>query len=150
MTSDPRLARYLAAKKREIQAEVRALTAACSEGLSDNAATPTAMRDHIDRLLEAVRARQTPDDALTVWWIEDREASQAISDNELHLPVIREARDYATALHELGHLLGRYQHSGKKLTYERWAWEWARHNALAWTKEMEAAAAASLASYAAR
>ena len=47
-----------------------------------------------------------------------------------------EVVSYAAALHEIGHLRGRYQHSST-LARERWAWEWARANALTWTPVME-------------
>ena len=44
---------------------------------------------------------------------------------------------YASALHEIGHLRGRHQRSSSTLVRERWAWEWARANALIWTPAME-------------
>jgi len=41
---------------------------------------------------------------------------------------------YVSALHELGHILGRFQSWEKsRLTRELWAWVWARQNALVWT-----------------
>jgi hypothetical protein len=111
---------------------------------------PTEMQDHIDRLLEAAEAGRPPDDALLVHCVEDRNEACLIDDNELHLPFIRGARDYATVLNEIGHLRGRYQRSKKVMTRERWAWRWARRTALAWTEEMEDEANASLAWYASR
>jgi hypothetical protein len=71
----------------------------------------------------------------------------------LHLPKIRSYLSYATALHELGHIHGRYQSKlwnmprYRAVTSERWAWIWARQNALIWTPAMEREAAGSLASY---
>jgi hypothetical protein len=44
---------------------------------------------------------------------------------------------YATALHEIGHILGRHQGSRMTMVRERWAWGWAQENALAWTERME-------------
>ena len=41
---------------------------------------------------------------------------------------------YAIALHELGHILGR--NSGRRIDKEVQAWEWAKANALVWTKRM--------------
>ena len=105
------------------------------------------MRAHIEQLITAARAARPPDDGLIVHWTTDRDNACMISDNELHLPVIRDAKDYATALHELGHLLGRYQRSNNALLRERWAWVWARRTALTWTRTMEAEAVASLAWY---
>ena len=40
---------------------------------------------------------------------------------------------YATAMHEIGHILGRYQNSRRVMVRESWAWVWARRNALMWT-----------------
>jgi hypothetical protein len=48
------------------------------------------------------------------------------------------------ALHEIGHICGRYQKSAKVMTRERWAWDWARRSAHEWTQDMEQEAQASL------
>ena len=53
------------------------------------------------------------------------------------MPHIRSALDYATCLHELGHVNGRYQGSASSKTRERWAWRYARERALVRTAEME-------------
>jgi hypothetical protein len=50
---------------------------------------------------------------------------------------IRSKVSYATALHEIGHVRGRYQRSRDSMVRERWAWHWARANALIWTSRME-------------
>ena len=54
---------------------------------------------------------------------------------------VRSPRSYATALHEIGHILGRHQRSQAVLVRERWAWHWAKRNALQWTPEMRRHAA---------
>ena len=45
---------------------------------------------------------------------------------------------YVSALHEIGHLLGKYQHgSSIRLTQELYAWIWAYENGLLWTETAE-------------
>jgi hypothetical protein len=61
-------------------------------------------------------------------------------------PVVGEV-SYAVALHELGHVLGRYQKSWVILTRERYAWHWARDHAIAWTPVMQRRAALCLSQY---
>jgi hypothetical protein len=58
---------------------------------------------------------------------------------------IRSVFSYATALHEIGHYLGRRQRSKNSMTREREAWNWARANALIWTEAVERYAARALA-----
>jgi hypothetical protein len=36
-------------------------------------------------------------------------------------------------MHEISHIVGQHQHSRDTLVRERWAWKWARENALEWT-----------------
>ncbi len=106
------------------------------------------LRAHIDRLITDLRITRFPDeDDLHVHWIDDREEAMAINAApvEIHLPHIRSALDYATCLHELGHVSGRYQNSKSVKTRERWAWQYAREHALVWTAEMEEDARACLA-----
>src|SRR6476660_10418423 len=55
----------------------------------------------------------------------------------IHIAPIKSVISYATALHEIGHIKGRYQHSRREIVRERWAWEWARRNAITWTPRME-------------
>ena len=91
------------------------------------------LRAHIDRLITDLRITRFPDeDDLHVHWIDDREEAMAINAApvEIHLPHIRSALDYATCLHELGHVSGRYQNSKSVKTRERWAWQYAREHAL--------------------
>jgi hypothetical protein len=56
---------------------------------------------------------------------------------EISIPPIKSAISYATALHEIGHVLGRHQGSAKPMVRERWAWRWAQGHALSWTEAME-------------
>ena len=106
------------------------------------------MRAHIDRLIADLRVTRVHfADDLDVRWIDDREEAMAITDAdpvEIHLPRIRSTLDYATCLHELGHVSGRYQGSKSSKTRERWAWQYAREHALFWTAEMEEDARASM------
>jgi hypothetical protein len=99
------------------------------------------MRVHIDRLIAELRATKFPfEDDLHIHWIDDREQAFATTDIdpvEIHLPKIQSPLDYATCLHELGHICGRYQKSCYVLTRERWAWDWARKHALQGTRVME-------------
>lgn len=101
-----------------------------------------AMKAHIERLLAELHARRQPDDDFAVSWTDDEDEAHAVRDlggevMELFLPSIRTAEDYATALHELGHMCGRYQNSKNQVTRERWAWHWARQQAQTWTAAME-------------
>src|SRR5215510_2202843 len=52
---------------------------------------------------------------------------------------------YAVALHEIGHIRGRFQRSSHSLVREQGAWAWARQNALVWTDRMERYAITALA-----
>jgi hypothetical protein len=56
---------------------------------------------------------------------------------EVWIQSVTSARRYAVALHEIGHILGRHQLSEVVLVRERWAWEWAKRNALEWTPAMQ-------------
>jgi hypothetical protein len=112
------------------------------------------MRRHVDELL-APHSRPDLDYAIQIRW--DRRVGRArvlrdLDDAvcEIQLAPIRSTVSYATALHEIGHIKGRYQRSRSVMVRERWAWEWARQNALCWTPAMERSATASLAWYAAR
>ena len=82
--------------------------------------TLDAMRAHIDRLIANLRVTRCHfADDLDIRWIDDREEAMAITDAdpvEIHLPHIRSALDYATCLHELGHVNGRYQGSASSFS----------------------------------
>src|SRR4051812_19656709 len=53
--------------------------------------------------------------------------------SEICIPPIRSAISYATALHEIGHIVGPHQRSRESMVRERWAWRWAKSQALIWT-----------------
>ena len=50
---------------------------------------------------------------------------------------IKSSKSYVTALHEIGHIQGQHQDDPDVMVRERWAWRWARANALIWTPVME-------------
>jgi hypothetical protein len=110
------------------------------------------MQAHIDQLISKLRQDRfpQPDDFHVDWYDGDRNDARVsdIDPVELYLPKIHSELDYATCLHELGHICGRYQKSRYVLTRERWAWAWARKAALQWTPEMERDAQDSLLHYA--
>jgi hypothetical protein len=67
---------------------------------------------------------------------------------ELRLPPVRSILSYATALHEIGHWKSCHGSSHNIMVRERWAWRWARENALIWTPAMERLEKKSLAIHA--
>jgi hypothetical protein len=79
-----------------------------------------------------------------------RQAMALSEAEEITIPPIRSVLSYATAMHEIGHILGRHQTSRRVMVRERWAWNWARANALVWTPAMERQARNGLARYAPR
>jgi len=98
------------------------------------------MRRHIEDLLAPHMA--DPNNPIQVCWNRRVSRVRVIRDLdstvcEIQLAPIRSEISYATALHEIGHMLGRYQRSRSQMVRERWAWEWARRNALCWTPAME-------------
>jgi hypothetical protein len=106
-----------------------------------------AMRQHIEELL--VRYQE---DDVGVRWIERPDRARVLRAPESHggevveiqIPRIRSSVSYSTALHEIGHAQGKYQRSRHEMVRERWAWEWARRNAIVWTDEMERHASKAL------
>jgi hypothetical protein len=104
--------------------------------------TPAAMTDHVVEIC----ARHN----ITIHWLDGYRAKALIEVLEIFIPRIRSPRTYATALHEIGHCLGRYPMTKSVLTSERWAWRWARDNALIWTPSMERSMRQSLDWYEAR
>jgi hypothetical protein len=75
-------------------------------------------------------------DIIYTWARRPKAAWGAIEIEEVHISPIRSAISYATALHEIGHIRGRFQRSKSLMVRERWAWRWAEENALAWTPKM--------------
>ena len=63
----------------------------------------------------------------------------------IRIPEVKTSVTYATALHELGHILG--YRSGRRLEKEVQAWEWAKANAETWTLAMQLKMQRSLGSY---
>jgi hypothetical protein len=88
------------------------------------------MRQHIERLCQENEIRCWQDSTHPNAW-------SANAFREIHTPPIKGAVSYAVALHEIGHILGRYQHSRHVFIREDWAWRWARVHALIWTPAME-------------
>jgi hypothetical protein len=106
------------------------------------------MRRHVEKLLAGL---SRADDYVEVRWIDrPTRAHASLEAGVITVPRIRSAISYATALHEVGHFLGRHQRSRSRLVRERWAWVWARRNARVWTPPMERHARESLDWYAAR
>lgn len=87
------------------------------------------MRGHIAELCKSnqitchFNAALKAGEASSIYWFREIEVYDGVS--------------YATALHESGHILGRYQLSEVILVRERWAWKWAARNALEWTSAMQ-------------
>jgi hypothetical protein len=90
--------------------------------------------------------------------------------NKVYIPVIRSSISYAVALHEIGHIKGRFQSSKNRITKEVrtwkighakgrflwsknritkevWAWKRAEKNAMVWTPTMEKKKCECLRSY---
>ena len=102
-----------------------------------------AMRQHFESLAAE------HDILLDMRWVKRADRAYALRErdgasDEVQIAPIRSAITYATALHEIGHILGRYQDSHRSMTRERWAWQWARENAIVWTAAMERCAVQSL------
>jgi hypothetical protein len=88
------------------------------------------MRRHIADLLKDYDIRHSRTQSGTAGaWTNAREVQNI-------LPVKDEV-SYATALHEIGHIRGRYQKSRFIVTRERWAWQWAKQQVSNWTPAME-------------
>jgi len=61
------------------------------------------------------------DHDIVVHWVKRPAQSFALNEaEEIHIAPIKSAISYATALHEIGHILGRYQRSKHVLVRERW------------------------------
>jgi hypothetical protein len=61
------------------------------------------------------------DKDITVSWCDRPTQAIAMREcDEIRIPRIKSPMSYATALHEIGHLCGRYQQSKTTLVRERW------------------------------
>ena len=89
-----------------------------------------AMHEHFTALIEEHQIVHYQTRSTTRAW-SLREAE------EIHTPPVKTWKSYITALHEIGHLLGRHQLSQHVMVRERWAWRWARQHALVWAPRME-------------
>lgn len=99
------------------------------------------MRQHIERLTSTHEINVIPIRGLhSAHAIRERDGGS----DEIAIAPVRSEISYAIALHEIGHIRGRYQDSRRSMTRERWAWQWARENALVWTARMERDARYSL------
>ena len=91
------------------------------------------MTHTIDDLRAHVMAFVTDND-LDITWTK-RMARGSMEGGFIETPVIKSTLSYATAMHELGHVLGSGQ-TGALMRAERGAWSWAKKNALVWTPAM--------------
>jgi hypothetical protein len=99
------------------------------------AATPEVMRQHIMCLIAEL---STPDAMIDLRSCDRPARARACAEVDLlQIAPIKSAISYATALHEIGHFRERHQRSRDLMVVERWAWWWAKENALLWTPVME-------------
>jgi CRISPR/Cas system-associated endonuclease Cas3-HD len=99
------------------------------------------MADHVERLCRSHE--------ISIHWCQRSTQSYAVLEfYEITIAPIKSVVTYATALHEIGHILGRYQEGRDSMVRERWAWQWAKRNALIWTPRMARHADDSLQRYA--
>jgi len=92
---------------------------------------------HIEALCEVNR--------ITIQY-DDKDECAFIDDRGVRIRPIRGDISYASALHEIGHILARWKNR-PILVEETGAWLWAEKNAIAWTEPMSKLAARCLASY---
>jgi hypothetical protein len=95
--------------------------------------------------LEQHFLRLCADEEVDVQWCDSPSKALALS-GELEFiraPRIRSEIAYAVAMHELGHIKSDSR-STERIERERAAWDWARRNAMLWTRRMEGYATASL------
>ena len=69
-----------------------------------------------------------------------RQAKCVWACREVSIPEIKSPVSYASALHEIGHILARHGESRRCLVRERAAWQWAKAHALIWTESRKGAA----------
>lgn len=86
---------------------------------------------------------------IDIVWTTKRMEGMGYSDvdnRRIIVPPIKSSKTYALFLHECGHILGPYQYS-PYVRAEACAWEWAKDNALIWTKAMNMFMKECLATY---
>jgi hypothetical protein len=103
------------------------------------------INDMVDHVESLCRSHE-----IALYYLQNRsEKSYALREvSEIFVAPIKSAVSYVVALHEIGHVLGRHQESRRCMVRERWAWDWAKRNALVWTPVMEKHADGSLKWYA--
>jgi hypothetical protein len=105
--------------------------------------TLAAMQQHVKTLTEG--------QDITVRWIQRPGRGQSAREwRETFVAPVKSPISYIVALHEIGHLLGRHQGSSRVMVRERWAWKWARQNALIWAPAFDRYVSESLDWYASR
>src|SRR6516164_11855839 len=109
-------------------------------------ATIAQMRAHVERICKANGIEINYGRHASASYLSDRNHGAVLAP-EIWIRPVRSPRAYAVALHEMGHILGRHQRSQAVLVRERWAWDWARRNALDWTPAMQRHADWCLESY---
>jgi hypothetical protein len=78
------------------------------------------------------------------------DASASVRTRVIDIAPIKSANGYATALHEIGHVVLRHRYTSVsriQIGQEHAAWDWARANSRMWNWVMEVTCAAGLASY---
>jgi hypothetical protein len=125
----PRLCRRSAALSRPQAHEEKA----CCRG---RAMTRATTRISVARMREHIFELWGGEDEIE-WCKRPSQAWALRAAGVIRIPQIKSAISYATALHEIGHIRGRHQDSKSVMVRERWAWKWARANALFWTPAME-------------
>ena len=111
--------------------------------MSQKAVSLDAMWDHIESLAaqHAVKIDTRVDQPADAW-------AHAVA-RVICITPLNSVIGYATALHELGHVVLEHidPHPNRELEmqWEQAAWEWARSNAMVWTPAMECCAVQSLA-----
>lgn len=93
--------------------------------------------EHIDALLA--------EHGIKCDWREKTAARSWRRTRRVRLQPVKSAVTYATALHEIGHVVGRQV--GRRLDREAQAWRWAEAAAIEWTEPMIRSAARCISSY---
>lgn len=82
---------------------------------------------------------------ITVDWRDKTRAMSWRKERKIRISFVKGPASYATALHEIGHVVGPQR--GRRIDEEAQAWRWAEQNALEWTEPMIKTAARAVASY---